>query len=415
MKTSLLYVVMLVPSLTIASGPLFIEGPNDTMPVKYQNPTIGLNFDLDLLAGTDALVIDAFNLWNSATTSNVSLTKGANLNVNVNVTNYNSYIPTTNNTTPATDGLNPVIYDTDGSIIDDFFGANQSDDIAGFSVSSFRVRELYYTEGYAVINGKNLGLTNTQITLVVAHEIGHFIGLDHTLADIEEDLVIDMNGFLATACTTKSQNRYPLMYPIVCRRNNSLHQDDVISVSTLYPSTDINQQLGQITGKFVQINGGAILGANIWVKNTATNDVYSVVSDYLTTGNGFFSSYLPAGSYTLHANSIDPTFNGASGVGPYAEDPVNSASFKTPHPIIPISYEGNTPGSDEILTITIGKATNVNFKLDGSGVATTDNKIFTPTFKKPSNDDGGGAIAPAYFMMLIFIVYLRILNFSRKH
>ena len=398
-----------------------MEGANSTTPVRYPNPAIVMNFDLDMIeyhtnAETDALVLNAFNLWNNLLTSTVNLTQGPDLPEDVDVSNYTRYIPAMSGApTPNDDGLRPVIYDAGGAIIDTFFGGNQSDQIAGFASSSFFLGTSAYTEGFAVINGKDLGLGDLLITLITAHEIGHFVGLDHTLADIEEDLILDMNGDLINACLRMDRSQYPLMYPVVCRQTNSLHQDDIISVSTLYPSADISQQFGQITGRFLQINNSAVLGANIWIQNTATMEVYSVVSDYLTGGTGFFSLYLPPGTYTLHANSIDPTFYGGSGVGPYSQD-INSASFRAPNPITPVNYEGNTMGSTEILTVTAGEAINVTFKLDGSGSSTGGNNIFTPptTVKKPKKRDSGGTIAPVSLMLLTVIMYLRIFRLRQR-
>lgn len=425
MKIFFFLSLSLITALANAAGPLFVEGADGTTPVRYKNPVIGMNFDLDMLEGltnaeTDDLVFNAFSLWNGVLTSKINLTQDTDLPSNIDINNYDTYIPAgIDASIPDDDGLNPVIYDTNGEIIDAFFGINQSDQIAGFASSSFFLGTAAYTEGFAVINGKDLGIGQLQTKLIVAHEIGHFMGLDHSLVDIEEDLTVDMNDILITACTTKIRSQYPLMYPVVCRNVLSLHQDDIISVSTLYPAADISQQLGQITGKFLQDdanNNVAILGANIWVQNTVTMDTYSVVSDYLTSGTGFFSLYLPPGNYTLHANSIDPTFNSGSGVGPYSQD-AGDRSFQAPHPIAPIgnpvNYEGNTGGT-VALPVTIGEATNVTFKLDSTGEATFGNKIFVPkTTTKKSSGGGGGAIL-VLLMLLPLIISLRIVSQRRR-
>jgi len=416
-----------------AAGPLFLEGPTGKTPVKYQNPNIVLNFDTDALvvtapptgtnAGSDQLVLDALKLWNDVTTnmglSTINLTQGDDTNINgsivdVDDTNYTAFIPAGNGAPiPTGDGQNPIIYDANGDIINLFFGG-QSDLIGGFATSIFFVGGSAFIEGFAVINGSLLpGLDQTKTSLIVAHEIGHFIGLDHSLLDVEEDLTQDSNGVLLTACITKAPDQYPLMYPVVCRDTISLHQDDITSVATLYPSATINQQMGQITGNFIQndTNGNtAILGANIWVQSTTPpNEVYSVVSDYLTNGTGFFSLYLPPGDYTLHANSINSTFNDSSSVGPYSTN-ATDVSFQPPlNPAISITY--NNPMS----SVIAGEATNVTFKLDGTGSSTGGGNIFTPPVSTPkkSKGGGGGGGTTSAWLLLALTLCLRVFRNRR--
>ena len=54
------------------------------------------------------------------------------------------------------DDLNPIVYDSNGEIIDAFFGTGQSDHHIGFAASIFNIGSSYFNEGYAVINGKQL-------------------------------------------------------------------------------------------------------------------------------------------------------------------------------------------------------------------------------------------------------------------
>ena len=75
---------------------------------------------------------------------------------------------------------------------------------------------------------------------------------------------------------------------------------------------------------------------------------------------------LPAGNYTLHANSINPLFNGGSGVGPYTYD-LNDISFQPPHPIAEVDYQGTTDdGNEEVITINNGETVSINFSSSGS-------------------------------------------------
>lgn len=399
-----LSILALLPTLAFAAGPLTLEGANGNTPIRYESPKVTLNFDIGTLgtktnAEADTLVLTGFELWNNVTTATINLTQGNDLDVDVDSSNYTSYIPSDFSDTTFADGddLNPVIYDNDGSIIDAFFGVGNSDLIAGFATSAYFVGSEYFDEGYAVINGKDLGLDDIQLTLLVAHEVGHFIGLDHTLTHITETA--------SNVCDTKARDVYPLMYPYVCRYDDttpSLHQDDIISASTLYPATDINQNFGQINGHFTQTNDTAILGANIYVRNTSTNKVYSVISDYLKQGTGFFSLYLPPGNYSLHANSLNILFSGGSSVGPYSFSS-GDESFQSPNPITAINFEGTT-GSTVFLTVTTGEATEVEFKLDGSGAFTTGNVPFAPTYTAVTTSSGGGSGSTSPVMLALLLI-----------
>jgi len=122
----------------------------------------------------------------------------------------------------------------------------------------------------------------------------------------------------------------------------------------------------------VSSSGAAILGANLWVKETTTGKVYSKVSDYLKQNTGYFKLLLPPGKYILHAESIQSSFRGGSSVGPYASN-TSSASFKSPHPISPVSFTGTGNTASMVFSINAGCLVDVEFQLDGSGFINTDN------------------------------------------
>jgi len=111
----------------------------------------------------------------------------------VTTANYSTYF------SAFTDGINPVIYDSDGSIIDTLLGTGASNSVLGFAGSAyFLAPTCQYAEGRAVINGK-MPVSDATMSVVVAHEIGHLIGLDHTQLDSSQGL---------------ASGAYPLMYPL---------------------------------------------------------------------------------------------------------------------------------------------------------------------------------------------------------
>ncbi len=421
--------LLCIPAVVTAGGPLVLEGPNGRTPARYQDPAIVLNYDNGPLgasytkAEADLLVNEALVIWNAITTSSTELGQGADVPVDVNADNFTSYIPVPGSATVHNDedGLNPVVYDSDGSIIDAFFGAGQGTGtdatVVGFAASSIIVGTSFFTEGFAVINGNdNLGITRSQLKLVIAHEIGHFIGLDHSQADIDNTETLD--PFLPRApasCSTAPPDDYPLMYPYACRENQLfVHPDDNVAVSTLYPAADFFQNQAQLTGRFVTTNDAAVRGANLWLEN-GDGQVYSIVSDYLTQCNGFFALMLPPGDYVLHANSINAEFWGGSSVGPYADQP-DSPSFLPPASDIGADLlfrpEGNLPA---IITLEAGKSVDITFRTDGSGSMTaSDTQVpLTDIYNSASScvtsggDGGGGSPGLPLLAALAFIPAFR--------
>jgi len=166
------------------------------------------------------------------------------------------------------------------------FGVGAKSNVLGFAGSAYFTSGPSagkYAEGQAVINGF-ISISDATLTEVLAHEFGHFFGLDHSQLDNTQGL---------------ATSNYVLMYPIAYRTLLTLHEDDIAAVSALYPTANFGSTYGQLNGTFTTAGGTAIRGANIWAREISTGKVYSIVSDFLTQGNGYFRLYLPAGTYTL--------------------------------------------------------------------------------------------------------------------
>ena len=343
--------LFMVSTSAFAGGPLVVC---HQLPVKYPGAgSVSLKYDQGDLgprtkAQADALVTEAVSRWTNVATSTVSLSRGADLTVDVTSSNYEAFLY------DFSDGLNPVIYDSDGSIVDSIFGVGAKNSVLGFAGSGWNNNgsQCEYTEGRAVING-TISISDTTMKTVLAHEAGHLIGLDHTQLDNSQGL---------------ATSNYPLMYPIAYRSLNSLHEDDIAAVSALYPDTSLDSAYGQLTGIFTQADGTPIRGANIWAKEVSTNKVFSFVSDYLIQNTGYFKLLLPPGNYTLHAEVIQTEFSAGASIGPYA-DTSSDLSFQPPLynngvAIAPVVFGGSTPTQ---LVITAGCVTSATFKMDGTG------------------------------------------------
>ena len=338
-----------------AGGPLEICGGQG---VKYPGSgTITLNYDGGGSLGTrskaqaDNIVTNAVSLWTNVATSTVVLQRGADLPVDVTTANYSGYFNSFN------DGLNPVIYDTDGSIVDLLLGQGAKSSVLGFAGSGYSGSTCQYVEGRAVINGY-LNVSDTTMSIVIAHEVGHMIGLDHTQLDSAQGL---------------ATSGYPLMYPIAYRNTLSLGDDDASAVTALYPDVTVNASYGELTGYLRQADGVTpVRGANVWAQEVTTKRVYSIVSDYLMQNNGYFRMLLPPGTYTLHAEAIRSSFTGGSSVGPYSDAYPTSVSFQSPlyvngTAMSPIALGG---GFATQFPITAGCRASATFNLNGAGGVT---------------------------------------------
>ena len=159
-----------------AGGPW---GVYNGAPIRYNAPsTVVLNYDLGTLgsrtkAQADALISESVALWTNVPTATVTFSRGADLPVDVTTGNYTTYFGTLNSSVNS-DGLNPVVYDSDGSIIDTFFGTGAKNSLLGFAGSSYTFSggTARYTEGRALINGFR-SVTDTTLKVVIAHEMGH--------------------------------------------------------------------------------------------------------------------------------------------------------------------------------------------------------------------------------------------------
>jgi hypothetical protein len=230
------------------------------------------------------------------------------------------------------DQWNPIIFDSDGSIVDDLFGTDARNSILGFAGPECGTMvPPMITDAAALLNGrwidgtataKNPEISLVEFDAVIVHEFGHFVNLDHSQINLIEAFDVDASNDGAVAT----------MFPFLVngREALSLHLDDRVSVSMLYPEESFGSLFGEITGSILRGNRTPFQGAYVVARS---------VSDPRSTAVGFASgarfnpeesggppiatlegSYeipgLPPGNYTVEAEPVDPRFRSGSGVGP---------------------------------------------------------------------------------------------------
>lgn len=168
---------------------------------------------------------------------------------------------------PGKDGRNTVTY------VDDLFKdqnflaltTNWYDDWGHISEADIQIDPSVVPGGY-------------NLQLLVEHEVGHLLGLDHS-------------AVLSS-----------VMYPFVGRGGvASLDSDDRVGIANLYPNADPMLSGATMTGRVMGDNGG-IYAAQV----VALNDNGEPVASALTDQQGAFEIQgVPAGTYRLYAEPLD--------------------------------------------------------------------------------------------------------------
>ena len=223
--------VALHTHVAAAAGPLAVNGAGQplvwtTRPIPY-NPDRGTLGTMDNASAVQ-FVSDRFATWAAVPTASISFTDAGLLPVDVTVSNAAQYFGVCG------DHLDPIVFDTDGSIIRNFFGIGNENFILGAAGPDCAT----YTppviiEASAILNGRFVDGINNQLNPeisladfqgVFTHEFGHYIGLDHSQINLTEAFDDDpsddnavatmfpilVNGHRASACstaTTKSPRR----------------------------------------------------------------------------------------------------------------------------------------------------------------------------------------------------------------
>ena len=332
-------VMLLISEAAEAGGPLAVFA---NRAVVYRSTAFPLAYRLDpgALGNYDnaqaaQLVENAFSAWENIATATPSFTRGANLPEDVTAGNYTAYWGKFD------DGINPVLLDSDGRMIDAIRGAGAKNNVIGLAVSAYftgGANAGFYSESEVLINGALSNKTSLQQYLgVIKHELGHLLGLDH--AQINKQAGAD--GFDANDAVV------PLMFPI-STTNAEFAVDDIVSLSRLYPANDFLNGRGALRGTIRRRDGTLVRGANLIAINAANTDAqYGTVTDYFGNAPGVFEfTGLPPGNYFLLAEPIVENFNGGSGVGPYAR---NRSDLSFIQPIPCEYYSGARESHDHLL------------------------------------------------------------------
>ena len=367
------------PLGTVSGKAIVYDSSDFPIPYSPDNGPLG-SFTNDQAT---ALVDECFQVWEDVSTAAITFQNDGYLPVDVNGANYLTYFN-------SGDGINPIIFDSDGSIIEDYFGVGLSDQVIGFAGSSYYPEGAnagYYVEGMAVLNGKFSApvFSYEQFKATFVHEFGHFFGLDHT----------QINQAYAGDGNTTNDQYIPTMFPIATDDDTSLgnlNPDDEAAITLLYPADNYDASYGKITGTVTWSGGGAVRGANVVAVKNGDEKMsrFSSISDYYMQNDGSYEMLVTPGTYALFIEPIDAVFTGGSSVGPYAD---TSTGLSFASPVTKQDYSGT-------VTVSAGETvSNIDFIANGGGSqtttttpATTTTPTGTTTISQYCNDDSDGPL-----------------------
>ncbi len=260
------------------------------------------------------LLNSALSVWQSLPTSRVAFVNAGSIGYDVNLSSWNSF-QAQNESDP---NFSPIVFDNDGSLVELYYGTGASNVILGFAGPK-HTREnasgIEITSGWAVLNGKLAqqgGADQQQLFRdTLAHELGHFLNLSHSPAN----LALGQDNDLA------NNLHIPIMSPVAWQRPqgwSGLTGDDIAIISSLYPESGFAETTGTVSGQVTLSDGSTpFKGAHVAAirldgNQQLTRQVYSGISGFLDGDGtqperkGYFEiSGLPPGQYTLLVEGLE--------------------------------------------------------------------------------------------------------------
>src|SRR5262245_54389500 len=177
----------------------------------------------------EAAISASFQSWENITTSTIAFQRGPNITSDRTNLDGAFDIFWTENSTIVDDGA-----DITGALAVSFIGSNtQTGEILDLFMVFNGNRYTWATDGRA-------GAIDVQ--QVATHEIGHCIGLDHSL------------NAAATMFPRTGDGRVEA---------RTLSTDDLIAASIIYPTPDFSTSTGSISGHVIDTSGAPIFGAHV--------------------------------------------------------------------------------------------------------------------------------------------------------
>ncbi len=226
-----------------------------------------------------------------------------------------------------------ILFDADGSFIKALgIDPNGVRAITIFDQDTPRdPKTLHLLSGKTVLNGLYLkdakgkdektDPTVGKFMAALIHEMGHLFNLDHSGLNAAQAAEI-------FADLPHHANELPTMYPIVDDPEQmTLHWDDVVAISNLYPRPEFTTQFCTIAGTVIGNDGHGYQGAQVIarsVQDQMTVAVSAISGNYFpqgaADGSYILRGILPGKLYGVTYEELPASFVAWSSIQPYGDD-----------------------------------------------------------------------------------------------